>query len=210
MGYKPVTILSSNTKTVVPSLNLPRTNCNPTKLCWQRCYGKQGHMSLPCSLRKQTWVSNYLLGTDISRLIKECKAYSSVRLCGGGDFLEEHVPNVLRLAEECPDTLLWGFSRKPNIVLGLNNKLPNLYMQLTVDYTTPLSIWSDIDCDIAYGPRMQWDDVPEDERIRVVFPYHFSGKVVKGVPHHPKDCQAVWDHSLHCVDCRRCYPEANR
>lgn len=205
-NYQPQTILSSNRKTVIPSLNLTRKNCNPSKLCMKRCYARQGHMSLPVAERKNLWVSDYLKQSDISKLAAECHAVTAVRLCGGGDFLDEHVCSIIRLAEECSETQFWGFTRKPSIVLALNGELPNLYMQLSVDSTTPKRIWEDIKCDISYGPHMQDDEVPEDSRIRVVFPYHFRGRVINGVKPHHKDCQAVWDHSIHCYQCKRCYP----
>lgn len=210
MEYKPQTILSSNRKTVIPSLNLPRSNCSPSKLCRDHCYAKQGHMALPVAEKKQRWVSDYLLGDDLSQFIDECHMHSAVRLCGGGDLFPKQALNILKAAEVCKETLFWGFSRKPVIVTILNNQLPNVYMQLSVDHTTPVELWEDMECDISYGPRMQEDDVPEDTRIRVVFPYHVRGRVVNGVSHHRKDCHAVWDHNLHCYQCRRCYPTVAR
>jgi len=167
-------------------------------------------MALPVAEKKQQWVSDYLLGDDVSQLINECHQHPAIRLCGGGDLLPKQALSILKVAEACEETQFWGFSRKPVIVDMLNDQLPNVYMQLSVDYTTPVSLWEDADCDISYGPRMQDDEVPDDARIRVVFPYHFRGRVINGVPHHHKDCHAVWDHSIHCYQCKRCYPAASR
>lgn len=204
MTYHPQQILSRNGKTGV-SLDLPREgHCRPTKNCSKDCYARCGHQARPDAIRKQKWVSEYLLGKDISSLVMETRLHSAVRLNGSGDLLPEHVPNIIKLAEQCPYTQLWGMTRKPNIAKALNGKIINLRMLLTVDATSPKSVW-DYDEAMCFGPRRTEDIVPDDPRIIVVFPKHHAGRVLKGIPEHPKDCQGVYHRISGCMECGRCW-----
>ena len=202
--YFPTTILSSNTKTGC-SLNLPIAgHCTPTKNCAASCYAKCGHTALPSNKKKQMWLSNYLKGKDLSGLIKECKSRTAVRLSGTGDLLPAHIPSILSLAKACPQTMFWGMTRKLNIATELNGKLPNLKLMVSVDATSPKEIW-DYNGVLCYGPKLKGDVVPKDKRILTVFPYHFSGRVVKGVTRHKKDCLAVHHEIDGCLSCGKCW-----
>lgn len=202
--YHPEHILSSNTKTG-RSINLPiKGHCTPTPNCSRTCYAKHGHCARPCSTRKQVWVSSYLKGPDITELTKECQKHPAIRLSATGDLLLDHVPNILSLARSCPKTQFWGMTRKINIAQAINNHLPNLRLLVSIDSSSPPSVWNYPDA-MCWGPRLPNDTIPEDDRIKVVFPYHAHGKVIKAVPHHPKDCQAVWHSIDGCLSCGRCW-----
>jgi len=153
-------------------------------------------------------MSRYLAGTDQTELIQECRLFTAVRLCGSGDLNPEHVPAILRLAKSCPQTMFWGMTRKPEIAGALNNRLPNLRVLLTVDSSSPDSVWN-YQGALCFGPRRPGDEVPEDPRIITVFPRHFGGRVVKGVQRHRKDCLSVWHELPGCHACKRCWSWKN-
>ena len=201
----PRTILSENSKCGC-SINLPiRGHCTPTKNCSRCCYARMGHTALPVSKAKQTWVSNYLQsGNDHSRLILEAKAHTSVRLCGTGDLLQSHIPALFELAETCKTTQFWGMTRKINIATQVNGQFPNLHLLVSVDASSPKSVWN-YQGALCWGPRLPADVIPVDDRIKVVFPYHAHGRVIQAVPKHPKDCQAVWHNISGCLECGRCW-----
>lgn len=202
--YSPGQILTKNGKTG-SSIDFPiQGHCSPTKNCHKHCYARFGNQSRPNCLRKQQWVSNYLLGDDISRLIVESKYRRSIRLCGAGDLLPGHIPNLLRLAEEAPQTEFWGMTRKTDIAGQVNGRLQNLRLLVSVDSSSPESVWN-YQGKMCWGPRLPEDQVPEDDRILVVFPRHHGGKVIKAVPEHPKDCQAVYHRIEGCIECGRCW-----
>ena len=202
--YSPGTILSSNTKTGC-SINLPIAgHCTPTKNCSRTCYAKCGHTALPSNKKKQVWVSHYLSGKNLSTLIKECKSRTAVRLSGTGDLLQTHTKNLIRLAKACPDTMFWGMTRKLDIAKAINNKLPNLKLMVSVDSSSPTSVWN-YKGTLCFGPRLKDDKVPNNSKIKTVFPYHFAGKVIKGMPEHKKDCQAVYHRIDGCMSCKKCW-----
>lgn len=202
--YRPLELLSKNTKTGY-SIDLPlQGHCRPTKNCSKDCYARFGHQARPKAKLKHVWLSQYLAGNDQTELIRECAAHTSVRLCGSGDLLPEHLPAILRVATACPQTQFWGMTRKPEIAEALNDKLPNLHLLLSVDGSSPASVWKYKGA-MCYGPRHAEDVIPEDDRIKVVFPRHFGGKVIKGIPRHPKDCAGTWHENDGCVTCGRCW-----
>ncbi|MEA3421014.1 MAG: hypothetical protein U9Q97_04995 [Acidobacteriota bacterium] len=203
-SYHPVQLLSENRKTCV-SINLPiKDHCTPTERCAADCYGKSGHTVLTSNIKKQKYLSKYLEKGDITLLIYECKQYLSVRLNGVGDLKTCHVPAILSLAEACPQTLFWGMTRKIPIAKEINNKLPNLSLLVTVDISSPPSVWN-YDGAMCFGPRREEDPVPDDKRIITVFPRHHIGKIVGNIPEHEKDCPAVRHTVNGCVECRQCW-----
>jgi len=200
-------LLSDNKKTG-RSIDLPiKGHCCPTRLCIKYCYARTGHQAWPNSRAKQVRISNYLnhfKNKDISELIKECQARTAVRLNGCGDLNPEHVKAIVNLAEQCQMTQFWGMTRKMHIAEALNGIFPNLHLLLTADATSPKSIW-EYQGAMCFGPRRPKDTVPDDDRIKIVFPRHFAGRVSKGMPRHQKDCLAVWHDISGCVECGRCW-----
>ena len=204
--YQPIAVLSENRKCGC-SLNLPiKGHCRPTKNCAKACYARCGHTALPGNIKKQKFLSQYLKGPDITRLIQECRGRTAVRLSGTGDFQTQHVPNILKLAAACPTTMFWGMTRKIEIAEALNSHLPNLKIMVSVDSSSPESVWN-YQGTLCWGPRYATDVVPADPRIHTIFPYHYTGKVVqaKAMPHDPRDCKAVWHEIDGCLSCGRCW-----
>lgn len=203
--YTPTTILSENSKTGC-SINLPLTNCRPTKNCSKTCYARCGHTALPVSKRKQAWVSDYLKGNNLTELIRECSGRTAVRLSGTGDLSLEHCKNIIKLAKACPNTMFWGMTRKLEIAKALNGKRPNLKVMVSVDASSPASVWK-YQGTLCWGPRFKDDTVPADPRIKTIFPYHFAGKIVqvKSMPRDFRDCKAVWHENAGCLSCGQCW-----
>jgi hypothetical protein len=202
--YHPMNILSTNTKTGV-SINLPIAgHCTPTRNCARCCYARAGRTALPSNKRKQNWVSNYLAGKNLDQLIGECKAEPSVRISATGDLRSEHVEGIFSLARSCPQTEFWGMSRKIDILNSINGHYKNLRLLLSVDSSSPASVW-EYQSGMCWGPRLATDIVPLDPRIKVIFPYHCSGKVVKNIPTDERDCKAVRHTIAGCRVCGRCW-----
>jgi hypothetical protein len=204
--YRPGNILSENSK-CGRSINLPiKSHCRPTKNCSRTCYARKGHTALPSNKKKQVWVSNYLKGLDLSELITECKKRTAVRLSGTGDLNKDHVLGIRRLARACPNTMLWGMTRKLEIARALNGKYPNLKLMVSIDSSSPAEI-TKYQGTLCWGPRLATDVIPKNLNIHTVFPYHNSGKVVqpKAMPHDNRDCAAVWHKISGCHECGRCW-----
>lgn len=203
-GYFPGTLLSENKKTCV-SINLPIAgHCIPTKRCARDCYGRSGHTALPSNTKKQRFLSKYLEEQNIGGLVQEAKGYVSVRLNGIGDLNDAHVPAILSLAEACPQTEFWGMTRKIPIADQVNGKLPNLSLLMSVDITSPQSVWK-YPGFLCFGPRRPEDDVPDDDRIITIFPRHHAGRVIGDIPVDDKDCPAVRHTVSGCIECKRCW-----
>jgi hypothetical protein len=201
--YRPNTILSSNTKTGC-SLNLPiKGHCRPTRNCSRTCYARCGHTALPSNIRKQMWLSEYLKGYDITNLIQECRGRTAVRLSGTGDLQTQHVPNILKLADTCPATMFWGMTRKLEIAESLNHQRPNLKLMVSVDSSSPEAVWN-YQGTLCWGPRFATDKVIP-KRVKVIFPYHCTGRVIKGIPEDKRDCPGIRHTKEGCLDCGRCW-----
>lgn len=208
--YKPSKLLSCNSKTNDPSLNLPIVgHClNKTDNCSKNCYALTGPISLSLSVLKGEYLSRYLLQTDLRQLIGECSVVKSVRLNGGGDLLPGHVPAILKLAKVCKDTTFWGMSRNKEVLKAVNNSgLKNLSLLYSIDASTPPQLYKDYKNGLVWGPRLAGDEVPlNDPRLKVIFPMHQGGKIRdKEMPQTRLDCKAVVNKSLHCNMCRRCF-----
>lgn len=205
--YSPQHIISENGKTSC-SINFPRKgHCRPTSLCIKSCYARSGPMTLPNAKRKQQFVSDYFADptNDLLQIIWESRQYQAVRLNGSGDMLLSHIKNILKLAKACPKTMFYGMTRKPEIATAINNQLDNLKLLLTIDATTPLSVWKNYPRKMVFGPRRAIDKVPTNKQIIVVFPYHCHGKVIQGIPAHKKDCLAIYHKVSGCMVCQRCW-----
>ena len=202
--YRPGKILSENSK-CGHSINLPiKHHCRPTKNCSHTCYARKGRTALPCNKKKQVWVSNYLKGLDLSELIQEVKTKKTVRLSGTGDLNKGHVRGIRRLAKACPNPMLWGMTRKLDIARALNKKRKNLKVMVSVDSSSPESVWK-YNGILCFGPRLAGDPVPKQKNILTIFPYHSSGKIVGSVPKDSRDCPAVRHQVRGCLDCARCW-----
>jgi hypothetical protein len=102
--------------------------------------------------------------------------------------------------------MFWGMTRKIEIATTLNGQAPNLKLMVSVDSSSPASVWKYKGV-LCWGPRFASDVVPADPRIHTIFPYHSSGKIVqaKSMPEDPRDCQAVYHRIPGCMSCGRCW-----
>lgn len=127
-------------------------------------------------------------------------------MSGSGDLCGEHVPAILKLAESCPQTVFWGFTRSREIAEQINHRHDNLSLILSIDATSAEQELSGFAGPLAFGPRGPQDAVPYDPRIIVVFPVHRAGRTDPDVPVHPRDCPATRGPRHHaCLRCQRCY-----
>ena len=203
---KPLIVLSSNHKTGT-SINLPVINCKPTRRCAAACYACVGPISWGNSIRKALAVDAVLRSGELEGLIWECRRLRDVRLNGSGDMTLEHVPALLELAQACPGTVLWGFTRRRQVAEAVNDVRRNLSLIVSFDTTSPAGELDGYDGPLAFGPRRPRDRVPDDRRIVTVFPEHRIGHTMRGVPFHPKDCPATRgaQRLMACARCWRCW-----
>ncbi|HET6494180.1 MAG TPA: hypothetical protein VFH61_02310 [Thermoleophilia bacterium] len=199
-------LLSTNRKTGA-SINLPVTNCRPTPRCAAACYACEGPIAWTNSVRKSLVLDAMLRTGDIAALARECRCRRDVRLNGSGDMTLVHVPALVMLAEACPRTVFWGFTRRREVAETINGQRGNLSLIVTFDATTPRGALDGYEGPLAFGPRGPSDAVPADRRIVVVFPEHHAGRTVQGVPLHELDCPATRgaERVLACRRCRRCW-----
>lgn len=207
------TVLSGNKKTGA-SLNLPLLNCRPSKLCAETCYAMEGYVAQDMSIRHTQAVDAMLrTGLGIAQLTKECQARDDVRLCGIGDLVEDHLPQLFRLAEDCPATIFWGFTRKREIADWVRAKrLSNLTLILSWDHTHPPEHVAGYAGPLSYGPTRPGDEVPDDPRIIVVFPEHHQKDPHPDTAITSKDCPAIRygdEKQDACQRCRRCIDPNN-
>jgi hypothetical protein len=141
---------------------------------------------------------------DVGRLIDESKTFRAIRLSGTGDLKNKHIDQILRIVQACPDTQFWGMTRKTEIASILSNHLPNLHMMVSVDSTSPQRIWNYAG-PMCWGPRMPGDNIPQDQRLKIYFPMHKAGKVLKVLSPLPLDCPGVWHTVKNCLDCSKCW-----
>lgn len=203
---EPQEMLSGNSKTGV-SLNLPVLNCRPSAKCAKSCYACTGPISFGNSIRKALVVDQKLKRGDIDRLAEECARRDNVRLCGSGDLTPEQVPHIIKLAQRCPGTVFWGFTRKVQIAKAINGRAKNLSVILSFDGSSRDQKFKGYRGRLAFGPRLPGDEVPKDRRLLVVFPEHIHGQTTKGVERHKLDCPTSRgaEHDNACEKCRRCW-----
>ncbi len=208
--YKPSKLLSSNSKTQDPSINLPIVgHClNKTEVCERECYALKGTQAFSLAQIKAEYLSRYLLQSNHRQLIGECSVVKSVRLNGGGDLLPGHAPAIIKLAKACKETVFWGMSRNKEVLKSINESgLKNLSLLYSIDASTPPHSYVDYPWGLVWGPRLAGDEVPlNDPRLKVIFPMHQGGKVRdKAMPKTRLDCRAIENKSLHCNACKRCF-----
>lgn len=202
-------LLSGNKKTGV-AINLPLRNCSPSKRCAETCYAMEGFVAAPHVIKATLRMNHVLLtGEHLDKLVAECKKEPDVRLLGIGDFHIAHLHQVVQLAKACPETVFWGFTRKRSIAEALNHELQNLSIVLSWDCTHHAhSHVAGYEGPLAYGPIQAGEEVPNDERIIVVFPEHHQSHPDRKIQPHEKDCPATripaFREGLKHGACQRC------
>ena len=72
--------------------------------------------------------------------------------------------------------------------------LANLSLLVSVDVTSPGSVWKYQSGPLCFGPRRPEDAVPDDKRIITIFPRHHAGRVIGDIPLDDKDRQRLAEH----------------
>ena len=161
----PRILLSENLKTG-HSINLPILNCQPTERCAAVCYATAGPISWNNSLKKALAVDAALRNGEIEGLIWECRQLQSVRLSGSGDLCGEHLPAIYKLAESCPQTIFWGFTRSLEIAEQINHRHDNLSLILSIDATSADQELPGFTGPLAFGPILAGERMQPVDEIR--------------------------------------------
>jgi hypothetical protein len=132
-------------------------SCRPTEWCTVSCYAKAGRM-VGDAMQRQ-YLANLLhfdhmkrasvkdLNQSIDAVYKTMMLNwtgmpvafrPNLRLMGSGDLVPGLIRWINAFAKRHPDFLLWGMSRRPDLVSKLNRR-ENIVFQPSVDYTTPIS-----------------------------------------------------------------------
>lgn len=201
-------LLSGNKKTGV-AINLPLLGCRPSPRCAEVCYAMEGFVAAPHVMSATLRMDQILrTGEHLDKLIKECRKEKDVRLLGIGDFIPEHILNVLLIAQKCPDTIFWGFTRKRENAETLNKVYDNLSIVLSWDVTHAPSHVDGYKGPLSYGPIQASEEVPDDPRIIVVFPEHHQSHPDPKIEKHQKDYPATrippFREGLKTQACQRC------
>jgi len=192
-------ILSENIKCGV-SLDLPVSNCHPTKICRQICYACQGRQYYRAAVTKSLAV-NKLIRDDPERAAMHiaCEAAGRpVRLAGSGELLPENRTLVDHLTCDW-----WGFTKRidtykamPKLMFSLDGSTPDS----TLDYIEE-SVPVDRRC---YVRRPQ--DNPSPLEVAVTFPSHGARtNYVNEVLEDATDCPAIRKKIKGCWECKKCY-----
>ncbi len=203
-------LLSGNGKTGI-SLDFPVGHtCVPTPLCSEVCYAKRSGspVSWDKSLRARLRTMRYIVMTPVEevvdrlikehRLLRRARAHVGridfLRVCGTGDLFPAVIPVLNRFAERCPEIPLWVVSRKLNLAAQLA-RLPNIYLQLSLDSTTPSEQLAAARALVADHPRayLSYLRVAGEEAVPGDVSIIFNMKKGKGtdhaaIPYEPRSC----------------------
>lgn len=145
-------MLSANAKTTV-SWDFPiGQTCDPTPECASVCYGAvpRAAATWKKSLRKRLRNLRYVIETPTEevadRLAREFRRAQKrwaprarlgfLRVNGTGDLFPQVIPVLNRFAEANPDVRLWIVTRRFELAARIL-PLPNVYLQLSLDASTP-------------------------------------------------------------------------
>jgi len=230
-------LLSANAKTSV-SLDFPiGQTCEPTPICAKVCYGAVPRAattwkkSLRKRLRNLRYVELAPVDEVVYRLSREFRraqrrwapkaAIDFLRVCGTGDLFPALVPVVNRFARANPDIRLWVVTRRFDLAGGIVT-LPNVFLQLSLDRSTPLALESVARLLVATRPRAYLSflrtDPGNDTRGAAIV---FNEKRTPGLPYDAgTDCPAdagrlpLWNvrgvGGTACARCRKCFSEGTQ
>jgi hypothetical protein len=228
-------LLSANAKTSV-SLNFPiGQTCHPTQLCAAICYGSRpGATALwPKSLRKGLRSLRYF------ELEETCKAVDRLsqefaraqrrwqkrglkldflRVNGIGDLFPALIPVLNGFALRNPDVRVWIVTRRFGLAAGIE-PLPNVYLQLSLDATTPPELEEAARQIVATHPRAYLSflrTAPTDDTRGAAIV--FNEKATAGLPYNGgTDCPVDAGRlplgnergvgGTACAKCRKCFTE---
>lgn len=226
-------LLSANAKTG-QSLDFPIGHtCSPTCVCARVCYGfaSGAPARWPKCLRKRLRNFRYLNVEDaeeaITRLTREfAKARERwekkgvrldyLRVNGTGDLFPAIIPVLNGFARQNPDVALWIVTRRFDLA-ALIEPLPNVYLQLSLDATTPPELEKQARHLVETHPRAYLSFLrtspTDDTRGAAIV---FNEKRTEGLPfNRPTDCPVDAGKlelgnvrgvgGTACARCRKCF-----
>ncbi len=228
-------MLSANAKTTV-SWDFPiGQTCDPTPECASVCYGAVPRAAATWrkSLRKRLRNLRYVIETPAEevadRLAREFRRAQRrwaprarlgfLRVNGTGDLFPQVVPVLNRFAEANPDVRLWIVTRRFDLAARIA-PLPNVYLQLSLDASTPPELEEAARRLVAGHGRAYLSFLrtrPDgDTRGAAIV---FNEKRTRGLPFRSKtDCPADAGRlpldnvrgvgGTACAKCRKCFSEA--
>jgi hypothetical protein len=228
-------LLSANAKTTV-SFDLPIGHtCDPTQLCAAVCFGSRpgAPTTWDKSLRKRLRNLRYLQVADteevVERLTSEFRrrqrlwatkgvVLDFVRFNGIGDLVAAMVAVINEFAARNHDIRVWIVTRRFDLAAQIK-PLPNIYLQLSLDASTPPGLIESVRRLVAEHPRAYCSFLrsePDDHTF--VAAIVFNEKRTEGLPFHSKtDCpvdagrlplgnvRGVGGDA--CSKCRKCFTE---
>jgi hypothetical protein len=228
-------LLSANAKTSV-SLDFPIGHtCDPTPICASVCYGASPRAAATWrkSLRKRLRNLRYIRLVSpeeaADRLAREMVAVRRrwaprarvdyLRINGTGDLFPEIVPVINLLAASNPELRIWIVTRRFELAAQIT-ALPNIFLQLSLDRSTPPALERAARDLVAQHPRAYLSFLrsrPEDDTRAAAIV--FNEKRTKALPYESKtDCPADAGRlpldnvrgvgGTACARCRKCFSEA--
>lgn len=227
-------LLSGNAKTSV-SLDFPvGQTCDPTAECARVCYaaGPRSAATWRKSLRKRLRNLRYFrleapeaassrLGDEFLRARRRWAKRASLdylRVNGTGDLFPEVVPVLNAFAARHSDVRLWIVTRRTELA-ALVEPLPNVYLQLSLDASTPRAVMERTRAFAASHPRAYLSflrTAADDDTLGAAIV--FNEKRTKGLPYRAStDCPADAGRlpldnvrgvgGTACAKCRKCFSE---
>jgi hypothetical protein len=228
-------LLSANAKTSV-SLDFPiGATCDPTPLCARYCYGSSPHAATTWrkSLRKRLRNLRYFTlespDAAAARLAHEFERarrrwaprarLDYLRVNGTGDLFPAIVPVLNIFAERNPGVRLWIVTRRFDLAAGIA-ALPNVYLQLSLDATTPPALERMARRLVETHPRAYFSFLrtrPQDDTRGAAIV--FNEKRTAGLPYRGRtDCPVDAGRlplanvrgvgGTACSRCRKCFSDA--
>lgn len=228
-------MLSANAKTTV-SLDFPIGHtCDPTPACASVCYGAvpRAAATWKKSLRKRLRNLRYVIEAPpeevAARLTREFRAAQRrwaprarldfLRVNGTGDLFPQVIPALRLFAAANPDVRVWIVTRRFDLAVRVPD-LPNVYLQLSLDVSTPPALEREARRLVARHPRAYLSFLrtgPSDDTRGAAIV--FNEKRTRGLPFSSKtDCPADAGRlpldnvrgvgGTACARCRKCFSDA--
>jgi hypothetical protein len=231
-----LSLLSVNAKTS-GSLDFPiGQTCRPTRLCARVCYASspQAPARWSKSLRKRLRNLRYFELEELERVVAQltrdfARARRSwrrkgvrldyLRVNGTGDLFPAAIPVLNEFARQNPDVLVWIVTRRFDLAV-LIEPLPNVYLQLSLDATTPPELVERALRLVAVHGRAYLSFLrtsPEDDTHGAAIV--FNEKRTPGLPYNKRTDCPVDAGKLElenvpgvggtaCARCRKCFSES--
>ncbi len=228
-------LLSVNAKTSL-SLDFPiGQTCDPTPLCARVCYGSRADApatwskSLRKRLRNLRYVSEASSEQAAVRLTREFEGVRRrwakrgvtldyLRVNGTGDLFPALIPVLNAFATSNPGVRLWIVTRRFELAAQIV-RLPNIFLQLSLDATTPPELERTAREIIAVHPRAYLSflrSTPTDDTRGAAIVFNQKG--ISGLPYDRRtDCPVDAGRlslgnrrgigGTACAKCRKCFTE---